>query len=78
MQQVCYFCLVVVFILIFSAAMLASICWKTAANFGLLFCIRLLLALSMLSASLSISSSSAVNMVLSFDVRDCTMIIMHI
>lgn len=42
--------------------MSASICANTAANFGLLVCILLLLASAMLSASLMISSSAGVNM----------------
>lgn len=46
-----------------SAMISVSIFWKTAANFGLLDCMRLLLASAMLSASTSISISSALKVI---------------
>lgn len=53
-----------VFILMRSAAMSVSICWKIAANFGLAACMRLLELCAMLSASLRRSISACVNIFL--------------
>lgn len=64
-NSVFYLFLFGVFILILSAFKSASIWLNTAANFGFAVCMRLLLWSAMLIASLSISSSGAVNILVS-------------
>lgn len=60
-NSVAYLFFGAVFSLILSATMSVSIFWNTAANFGLLFCMRLLLASAMSRASMMIWISSALS-----------------
>lgn len=62
MQQVCYFCFCGdVVNLTLSAFMSVSILSNIVRNFGLLFCMRLLDASDMLSASIRISISASLS-----------------
>lgn len=60
--------------LILIAVMSVSICWNTAENFGLLVCMRLLLASAMFNASMIISISVGFKLYIVYplDVRYCT------